>query len=379
MSGSDAVEITQSLVRVNTINPPGNEDECAAVLARILTGAGFRCETFAFAPRRTSLVATIGGSDRRKPLCFTGHLDVVPLGSAPWSQEPFAANIVDGKLYGRGSSDMKSGVAAFVAAAVDLAPRLGSSAGLVVVLTAGEETGCEGAADLARLHRERGILHRAGALIVGEPTANYPVVGHKGALWVRARTTGVTAHGSMPERGDNAIYKAARAITRLEDFELSSTRHPLMGRTTLNVGTIRGGLNINSVPDAAEFHVDIRTLPGQRHQDLLQALQEQVGADVALSSVVDVPGVFTEASDPWISSVFAIMRPLLGQPPESRAVPYVTDAAALKPAYAGPPTIILGPGQPELAHQTDEFCRIDRIFEAYDTYSAVIRDWMGAD
>src|SRR6266498_2846770 len=126
---------------------------------------------------------------------------------------------------------------------------------------AGEETGSEGAFALAR----RGMRGQAGALVVAEPTTNRPLCGHKGALWLKATTRGVTAHGSMPEKGVNAIYAAARAVGRLEAFDFNVARHPVMGAPTLNVGTLHGGLNLNSVPDRAEIGIDIRTIPGMLH------------------------------------------------------------------------------------------------------------------
>jgi len=376
MSAGDAIELTRALVRLDTVNPPGQEERCAAVLERLLAGAGFRCRRYEFAPTRTSLVATIGGDGRRRPLGFTGHLDVVPLGAAPWSVDPFGAEIVDGRLYGRGATDMKGGLAAFIAAALELAPRLRAGPGLVLVLTAGEETACQGAVDLVHRQREAPVLGEVGALIVGEPTGNYPLVGHKGALWVRARTVGVTAHGAMPERGVNAIYKAARAIGRLEGFELSAMRHPLMGQATLNVGTVRGGLNINSVPDAAEFNVDIRTLPGQSHAGLLAALKARVGEEVALETIADVEGIVTDPADPWMQSVFRALEPVLGTPPAPRTAAYVTDASALKPAYGHPPTVILGPGEPGLAHQTDEYCTLAQLEAAHGVYRTLIEQWI---
>ena len=118
------LELTRALVAFNTINPPGNERSCAEHLGHLLEAGGFSISYHEFADTRTSLVARIGGSSDTKPLCFTGHLDVVPLGGAPWSVDPFAGEIDDGKLYGRGTSDMKSGVAAFVVAAIRLAREL---------------------------------------------------------------------------------------------------------------------------------------------------------------------------------------------------------------------------------------------------------------
>ena len=135
-------------------------------------------------------------------------------------------------------------------------------------------------------------------MVVAEPTSNYPFVGHKGALWLRAKATGVTAHGSMPERGVNAIYKAARAVGKLEAFRFQNPPHDLMGQATLNVGTIRGGLNINSVPDEAPFAIDIRTVPTVNHRALLDELTRQLAPDVSLETLMDLEAVYTAPRTP---------------------------------------------------------------------------------
>jgi succinyl-diaminopimelate desuccinylase len=373
MRNLTAVELTRQLLRFNTINPPGNERDCADHLGRLLQQGGFNVSYYEFAPGRTSLVARSGGADD-KPLCFTGHIDTVPLGAAPWRRDPFAGEIMDKKLYGRGASDMKSGVAAFVTAALQLGPRLAATAGVVLVITAGEETGCEGARHLERL---KGVLGKAGAIIVGEPTANYPLVGHKGALWLQGRVRGVTAHGSMPERGDNAIYKAARAVTLLERFAFNVPQHPAMGNATLNVGTFHGGININSVPDEALIGIDLRTLPSQHHAEVREDLERYLGNEIALTPVVDVPSMWTESSDPWVQNVFDILTPMLGEKPQPRAVSYFTDAPSLRNVYGAPPTVILGPGEPDMAHQTDEYCYLEKIEQAVAAYTEIAVKWCG--
>src|SRR5262245_35310598 len=155
---TDVVALTRELVRFDTINPPGAEAVAVDHVARLLDAAGFAVRTHELGPGRTSLVARIGSGDGA-PLCFTGHIDTVPLGGQPWTRDPHAGELGDGRLYGRGSSDMKSGLAAFVTAAVDLAPHLGGTPGLELVVTAGEETGCDGARQLVGL---AGALGRAG-------------------------------------------------------------------------------------------------------------------------------------------------------------------------------------------------------------------------
>ncbi len=367
------IQLTQELIRFETINPPGNEAPCARHLGRILEAAGFRARYVEMGENRENLIATIGGSAERLPICFTGHTDVVPLGAAPWTVEPFGAEIADGKIYGRGSTDMKGGVAAFLSAVTKLAPKLGSTAGIVLVITAGEERGCEGANFLVR----EGLLPKAGAMVVAEPTSNRVLAGHKGVLWMEAAAKGVTAHGSMPEQGVNAVYKAARAALALADFDFSKDEHPVLGRPTLNVGWFRGGLNINSVPDEARFGVDVRLVPGVDPGRLLQQFRERAGSDIEFEVKGTADPVWTDPSTPWLGTVADIAQSVTGNAPTIGGAPYFTDAAALKPGMDNPPTVILGPGEPALAHQTDEYCLVSRIEEAEAIYERIIADWCG--
>lgn len=368
----DPIELTRTLVGFDTINPPGNERPCAEHLGGLLDDGGFSVSYHEFAEHRSSLVARIGGSADAAPLCFTGHIDTVPLGAAPWTVDPFAGEISDGKLYGRGTTDMKSGVAAFVVAVLRLARELSKGPGVVLVITAGEETGCEGAYHLAGLGD---VLGEAGAIVVAEPSSNQPWIGHKGALWLTARTTGVTAHGSMPEQGENAVYKAAHAISKLEDFDFNVARHAVLGKPTLNVGTVHGGLNINSVPDMAEIGIDIRTTPDQDHAAIRSHLTGYLGDRVVLDPIVDVGGVLTDPSNEWMQEVFDVMSGILGSRPEPHTATYFTDASVLTPAYGGAPTVILGPGEATLAHQTDEYCFTAKIEEAVEAYMEIARRW----
>ncbi|HET7549552.1 MAG TPA: M20 family metallopeptidase, partial [Usitatibacter sp.] len=304
----DPRALTRELLAFDTINPPGMERACARHLGAMLEKAGFRVAFHEFAEARTSLIAQIGGSGDRPPICFTGHIDIVPLGSAPWSRDPFAGETDGDRLYGRGSTDMKSGIAAFVTAAIELAHDLARGPGLLLVITAGEEIGCEGAKYLA----DHKLLERAGAIVVAEPTGNYPYVGHKGLAWFEVETRGVTAHGSMPELGDNAIVKMARVIDDLAGFRFPVDSHAVMGKPTLNVGTIRGGLNTNSVPDRAAITVDTRTVPGIDHVHLCESLQALLAPRGArVRRVVDTPSLYTEPANEWVQEVFEACTPYL--------------------------------------------------------------------
>jgi succinyl-diaminopimelate desuccinylase len=368
----DPRALTRELLAYNTINPPGMERACARHLGELLEDAGFRVAYHEFAEGRTSLIAVIGGDEAKPPLCFTGHIDTVPLGHAHWSHDAFAGETDGDRMYGRGSTDMKSGIAAFVAAAIELAPLLERSPGLALVITAGEEIGCEGAKFLA----DRKLLDRAGAIVIAEPTANYPYVGHKGLAWFEIETTGVTAHGSMPEVGDNAIVKMARVIDDLETFRFPVESHAVMGKPTLNVGTIHGGLNTNSVPDEARITLDTRTVPGIDHGHLcksLEALLAPRGARVR--KIVDTPSLYTEPANEWVQQVFEACAPFLDARPTPKTITFSTDGADLKRGYGGPPAVILGPGEPKLAHQTDEWCSVNRIEQSVDLFRTLMQRW----
>jgi succinyl-diaminopimelate desuccinylase len=233
MNANDEISLTRDLLQLDTINPPGNERDCARRIGRLLEDWGYAVSYYEHADQRTSVIARLGGTDAKAPLCLTGHIDTVPLGAAKWSHDPFSGETDGDKLYGRGSSDMKAGVAGILLAAKNLAGHLRPTAGVVIVLTAAEEGGCIGSKHMIQVE---GLLGRAGAMVVGEPTSNYPAVGHKGSMKFWAKFRGVTAHGSMPHLGVNAIYKAAHAACKIEKFEFHDHPHPVMGGPSINVG-----------------------------------------------------------------------------------------------------------------------------------------------
>jgi succinyl-diaminopimelate desuccinylase len=373
MSGSEAISLTRSLLRFDTVNPPGRERDCARYAGSLLQEWGYRVDYHEYADTRTSVIARAGGLDTKAPLCLTGHLDVVPIGTRAWTRDPFSGETDGDRLYGRGSSDMKAGVAAILLAARAMAKRLAGTPGVVIVLTAAEEGGCIGSKKLA----ETELLGRAGAMIVGEPTSNYPLVGHKGSVKFHARFKGVSAHGSMPHLGVNAIYKAARALGKLEAFDFGVPAHPVMGKPTLNVGTIEGGNTVNAVPDSADIGVDIRTVPGMDHAVLLNSLQGLM-AEAELDVFSNLGPVWTEPGEEWVQRVFEICKPYVEGRLEARTAPYMTDAANLLKVYAGAPTVVLGPGEAAMAHQTDEYCSMERIRQSVSIYEALISDWTAA-
>ena len=371
MSTRDAVSLTRELLHFDTVNPPGQERDCAHMAGSLLKDWGFSVEYYEYEEGRTSVIARAGGKDGKPPLCMTGHLDVVPLGTRKWRKDPFKGETEGDKLYGRGSSDMKAGVAGMLVAAKTFAKKLNGTPGIVLVLTAAEEGGCVASRHLAELPK---LMGNAGAIVVGEPTSNYPMVGHKGSIKFSATFKGISAHGSMPQLGVNAIYKAAKAIANLEKFDFGVQQHPVMGLPTMNVGTVEGGSGVNLVPDLAKIGVDIRTVPGTNHEELILKLRK-ILSDGELEVFADSQAVWTEPNEQWVQRVFAICKPILKESPVARAMPYMTDAANLRKVYNGAPTLVLGPGEAAMAHQTDEYCNMKRIRQSVEIYEAIIQDW----
>ncbi len=371
----NGLELTRKLIAFNTINPPGRERPCAEYIGELLRRSGFAINYSEYDTDRTNLVARLPATAvTRKALVFSGHIDTVPLGRAPWSVAPFEGEVHSGKLYGRGTSDMKSGVAASILAALNLAKLSERKADIVLVISAGEENGCEGVLHLAK---QPELLGDCGAMIVAEPTDNRPMVGHKGALWLDLAFSGVTAHGSMPEQGDNAIYKACDGIQALRAFDFGMEAHPVMGGATLNVGTMQAGMNINSVPDSAHVSVDIRTTVGQTNAGVRDQLVKALGPQVKIGTLTDMDHVYTDPQDPWMQKVFAVCEGLFGEAPKIETAAYFSDASVLKPAYGDPPTVILGPGAMSMAHQTDEYCEIDKIDACIEAFTAIGKDYLG--
>jgi succinyl-diaminopimelate desuccinylase len=180
----------------------------------------------------------------------------------------------------------------------------------------------------------------------------------------------------MPELGINAVYSGARLVTKLEEFGFNSRPHPGLGSPSLNVGRFAGGLNINSVPDRAEIEIDIRTVPGMDSSRLTEALTSYLHPEMStLEQRLDLAPVWTDPQAPWVQAVIQIANKTAQATTELRGAPYFTDASVLKSAYHGAPAVILGPGEQDMAHKTDEYCFIDRIEQSVGIYTEVIRDW----
>lgn len=366
------IELSRKLISLDTCNPPGNEQLCSELIGKLLEDAGYEVRYSEFANSRKSLVATLGRNLRNTSLCFTGHLDTVRLGSQPWNYSPFDGEIEGDLLFGRGSTDMKCGVAAMITTALKLAKKSDLKNPYTFVFTAGEETCCQGAYHLCK---SQILPESVGAIIVGEPTENSALLGHKGVVRFNVRVRGKSAHGAMPHLGINAIHKLSEIIAILRDYKPSATPHDILGMSTINIGTISGGSSINVVPDEAVLGVEVRTIPGQTKDIVIQEVSTLFGNDVEIEFLESADFVLSSEKNSWIEDTFEVAKKYSGGRGDSKIASFFTDASVLSSYYGNCPTVILGPGQPSKMHQVDESCSITKIEEVVEIYEELAMRW----
>jgi succinyl-diaminopimelate desuccinylase len=375
-----AVRLLTDCVRLQTVNPPGNEKLAADWLAQQLGDMGLSPTIQDIGDNRANITAVLPGTGEKPALVFNGHLDVVPVGETPWTHDPFAAVQVDGRLYGRGTSDMKAGLIAMMLA-VDALRRAGVplKGDLILSGVADEESTALG----AKAWVQAGGLHGVGAIVIGEPTNLEVYIAEKGACWLEITTHGKTAHGSMPDLGINAVMHMTAALHALTRLSLPYQPHPLFDKPTMNVGTIVGGNKTNVVPDRCIATLDLRTLPGMRHEDVIQDIRRTLdGLREAIPNFAYDMRVITErapvASSPEAAIVETILGILasLGRRETPKATPgYATDASVFQPA-SGAPFLIFGPGIPQLAHQPNEYVEIATYLQSIDLYCELARRYL---
>ncbi|MGW8194137.1 MAG: M20 family metallopeptidase [Desulforhopalus sp.] len=367
MAHTSVVALTQDLVRVDTVNPPGNEAGAVRIIAPILHGAGFTVKEHGYGLNRQSLVAHFGGSDRPSIL-LSGHLDTVPFGAQPWKNPPLAGELVGNRLYGRGSADMKGGVAVLVTAAVEFSARV-TDTPITVVLSADEEIGCSGAAQLIT----DGAIPPASCVLVAEPTGNIPCLGHKGILWLKITMHGKTAHAAFPELGDNALVKAARAVVALNGDIFAGNAHPVMGEASLVTSRLFSGDNYNSVPDLAEIGIDIRSTVNWSHAVMLNDIEKLLAVQQAEVEVLyDLPPLWTNPDNELVREIFESCDAVRGKKHLPRIVTFYTDGGLLGPGLGDIPVVVLGPGESGMAHQVDEYVRVEDLHQSVDIYLEIL-------
>ena len=377
----NAVELTRLLVKVDSRNPDlvagaPAEGEVARALASVLEGWGFRVSLQEVVPGRPNVVARIGTPGSRS-LMFNGHLDVV--GVEGMTHAPFDALTSDGKLYGRGATDMKGGVAAMCCAAWRAA-QAGLAGEVVVAAVVDEEWQSAGTKCLV----DRGV--RADACIVTEPTRLAIAPAHKGFTWTEVAFTGRAAHGSRYDVGIDAIRHAGLLLAeldRLDREELVLHTHPLLGHASLHASSISGGSGWSTYPDQCLMTVERRTVPGESPDDAVHEMRQALKRVMAATESArgDVRHVFSQwPSDvavdaPVVRSLSAAME-AVGERVSIEGLSAWTDAALLN--AAGIPAICYGPGDISLAHSATEWVEEREITRATAVLERMALDWCGA-
>ncbi|WP_395455525.1 acetylornithine deacetylase [Azospirillum melinis] len=333
---------------------------------------------------KAHLWATIG-PDRDGGIVLSGHTDVVPVDGQPWTSDPFTLTERGGRLYGRGTADMKG----FIAVALNAVERFKAAAldrPVHLAFSYDEEIGCLGVPSLLEAINRFGV--RPAACIVGEPTMMKLVVGHKGILCARGHVRGLECHSSMAPQGVNAVQYAARIIDFVRrETERRYKEGPFDHRfapssTTLHVGTVQGGTAFNIVPRDCQFDLEIRHLPTDDPHYILRsverycrdALEPEMRAvapetGITFSVFCDTPGLVADPD----SDIAAMVRRITGDN-DGAVVAYTTEAGHY--SRAGYPTIVCGPGSMEQGHKPDEFIEVSQL-EAADRFMQALAGMLG--
>jgi succinyl-diaminopimelate desuccinylase len=383
MDSDLVVRLTRDMIRLRSVNPPGDERPVADYLAAEARQNGLEAELQKLDPGRANCIVRLPGGDA-PALVLTGHLDVVPPGDQAWEHDPFGAELADGRIYGRGSTDMKGGVAAILTAMIELRRSGFRPAGdVVLAATAGEEAGLYG----ARAMVERRSLQGGGYLVVAEPTDLNVFVAEKGVLWVHVHYYGRTAHGAMPWLGVNAVSAMSRLIPVLESYPFRFEESPSLGKPTLSVNMIDGGNKTNVVPDHCRIVLDMRTVPSQDHAALIGEVRQQaeaaarsVNGEIRVDITVDQDSlpVETDPQEPLVQAVVESVRTVTGRQPRVEGVHYATDGAVLAPGYSIP-MVICGPGGTDMLHQPDEWVAVEQLTQAVEIYADLARRLLVGD
>lgn len=374
------IRLLSDLIAIDSVNPflvPGGtgEKEIAAAIASEMSSWGLKVEVNEVAAGRPNVVGVLEGKSPGKSLMFCGHTDTVGVAGM---DAPFLPVEVDGRLYGRGSQDMKGGVAAMLGAARKLVESGGLKAGrLIVAAVADEEYASLGAENLVK-------RWHADAAVVTEPTDLIVVVGHKGFSWLEVTTIGHAAHGSRSRDGRDAILRMGRVLSRLEalDREVQARPpHPVQGTGSLHASLIEGGRELSTYPDRCTLKLERRTV-GTEPKNIALTEVEQILSDLKLQdrefqSLVELMFDRVPFETPPNHELPSLLEDVLarrGRTAKRGGVSYWTDAAVL--AAAGIPTVVFGPGGDGL-HGIKEYVRINDVLECRDALAELTRLFCG--
>jgi acetylornithine deacetylase len=379
----NALQLLKQLVAVDSVNPslvPGAAGEAAVgrTIAEAMRQLGLAVEIQDVAPGRPNVVGTLKGRAAGRSLMFCGHIDTVGVTAM---NAPFDPVEKDGRIYGRGSQDMKSGVAAMIDAASVIAESGGLAAGSIVIACVVDEEHASIGAD-ALVTR-----WRADGAVVTEPTDLQVAIAHKGFEWVEVETEGRAAHGSRPREGRDAIRLMARVLTGLDAIDRrlqSGPSHPLLGTASLHASLIEGGRELSSYPDRCHLQMERRTIPGEAPgaalrevEDLLARLRVEDADFKGACKSMFARSPYEIASDHELPQAMVRAVASLSASPSSVSVAPIgmsfwTDAAIL--GDAGIPSILFGPTGAGL-HSVEEWVDARSVLTCRDALVALARDF----
>lgn len=372
-------QLLSELVSINSINPdliPGapGEAEIAHHIAHWLEGKDLEVQLVESVSGRPNVVGIARGTGGGKTLLLNGHMDTVGVGGMPNPHEPL---IKDGRLYGRGSYDMKSGLAACMIA-VAAARKQKLRGDVIFTAVIDEEYASLGTMDLAK-------RFRADGAIVAEFTELQLILAHRGFVWLEVETIGRAAHGSRPDLGLDAIVKMGKVLSEMEKLDQSlrsNPTHPLLGSGSLHASLITGGQELSSYPERCLLSLERRTLPGESPEsveaELLGIVQEIQRSDSSFHAVIrrgiDRSPMETPEDADIVRAIQASAAKVLNRSPQISGVQFWTDAAIL--SAEGIPSLLFGPSGSG-AHAVEEWVDLSSVKECAEIYLATAVNFCG--
>lgn len=394
----DLVETLRELVAIPSVNPMGRpvsgpeyfEYRVTDYLQGLFERLGLPWQRQYIEPKRENIIVRVDGevpaTEGGPLILFEAHQDTVPVDNM--IIDPWDPVVRDGRVYGRGSCDIKGGMAAMLGALARLAaePREGRPT-VVLACTVNEEHGYSGAAALDKLWNDPGsiIPRRPDVAVVAEPTDLHVVRAHKAAARWKCRTRGRASHSSRPQLGDNAIYRMCRVVAALEayqrEFVPTLPEHPRCGAATLSVGTISGGISVNTVPDECVIEIDRRVLPGEVGRDVynqvINFISERLSSDDLDKVIHDEPYSLSLAlgdeNNGELGARLQATAKTVFPGSEQVGVPYGTDASVI--SSLGVPSVVFGPGSIDQAHTADEWLEISQLEQASEILYRFLKNW----
>lgn len=378
--GKIAVELTKRLVRIDSTDPGTCEGGMERFLLDFAWALGVPAETEEALPGRRNVMLTLAGQNPARALAFLCHMDTVPVGEG-WHEVPFGAEERDGRIYGRGSCDMKSGFAcalsAFAAAAEQARQGAAPLRTLKLIATVDEEGEMHGAEQVLR----SGWVSQDSLLLDTEPTNGAIQGSHKGRVWFALSVQGVTAHASTPWKGADAIAAMAEAVSSLRRRVRALPPHPDMGPTTVCFGRISGGSQPYVVSGDCQVTIDMRLTPPYTSKDAAAWVAEAArdaeaavpGAHLTWRVTGDRPAVALPEDSRLLARLQAACEAVTGSQAPVTVFPGYTDTAVLAGRLDNPNCMSYGPGDLALAHKPDEFVPVEDILRCEAVLTALAR------